>query len=93
MSHRNPLSADNPRTQRTVLVTDAGTLGAIACIRSLGRVGYRVIACADDPDALGLNSRYAALGLVHPAYADEGNFLAWIERTVAEHAPDLVIPS
>ncbi len=93
MPHRNPLSRDNPRTRRTVVVTDAGTLGAIACIRSLGRVGYRVIACADDPEALGLRSRYAAKGLVHPPYADASNFLAWLDRMVSEHDPDLVIPS
>ena len=93
MPHRNPFSPHNPRTERTVLVTDANTLGAIACIRSLGRVGYRVIACADDPDALGLHSRYATLGLTHPPYANAGNFLAWFDRTVAEHTPDLVIPS
>jgi len=93
MNRRNPHSTNNPRTQRTVLVTDSGTLGAIACIRSLGRVGYRVIACADDASALGLRSRYATSTIVHPPYASGKPFLDWLEATVAAERPDLVIPS
>ncbi|MCB9849913.1 MAG: hypothetical protein H6817_04335 [Phycisphaerales bacterium] len=79
------------RRDRTVLVTDAGTLAAIGVIRSLGRAGYRVIACAPDADALGLRSRFAAESLVSPPYASD-TFLPWLRETATRYSIGLIIP-
>lgn len=54
------------RRQRPLLVPQAGSLGAIGVIRSLGLAGYPVHACASSSKALGLKSRYAHRAFVHP---------------------------
>ena len=64
-----------------VLVPQAGSLGAVGVIRSLGRAGYPVHACAESPDALGLHSRWVRSARIHPAPASE-EFLPWVRETV-----------
>ena len=54
-----------------VLVPQAGSLGAVGVIRSLGRAGYPVHACAESADALGLHSRWVRTARVQPAPASE----------------------
>ena len=57
------------RTQRSafpVLVPEAHAIGMIAVIRSLGRAGYPVHAAASRPDALGLQSKFAAHAVHFP---------------------------
>ncbi|HEY5790001.1 MAG TPA: hypothetical protein VIX81_05205, partial [Gammaproteobacteria bacterium] len=93
MDKRPTHSDRNPRRQLSVLVTDAATLGAIAAIRSLGRVGYRVIACSADPEALGLRSRHATVRLVNPPYANGQAFRDWLDTTLAQLRPALIVPS
>lgn len=80
------------RRQHTVLVTDAETLAGIGVIRALGRAGYRVIAAADRPDALGLRSRFAGTTRVRPPANDPG-FLPWLRALIAEQQVAAVIAS
>ncbi len=77
----------------TILVPEAHSIAGVGCIRSLGRAGHRVIACAQSCDALGLASRYAAVPLVAPAYSDAGTFERWLGDAVRVHQIDAIIPS
>ena len=67
-------------------------MGAIACVRSLGRAGFPVHACATATDALGLHSRYAARAVVSPSYADS-SFGPWLRDYIAQHQIRAIIPS
>jgi len=80
------------RSSVPVLVPQAGSLGAIGVIRSLGRAGYPVHACADSPDALGLSSRFARSSLVHPPAASP-DFLPWVRETVRALGIQAIVPS
>lgn len=75
-----------------VLVPDAHSLGGIAVIRSLGRAGYRVYAVASNSDALGLYSRYAAVGDRHPVYKSPA-FLPWLDDYLRENRIQAIVPS
>ena len=75
-----------------VLVPQAGSLGAVGVIRSLGRAGYPVHACAESADALGLHSRYVRSARVQPSPASE-EFLPWVRETVRELGIRAFIPS
>jgi peptidoglycan/xylan/chitin deacetylase (PgdA/CDA1 family) len=75
-----------------VLVPQAGSLGGVGVIRSLGRAGYPVHACADRADALGLRSRYARTSRVHPAVTTP-EFVPWLEDTLASLGIRAIIPS
>jgi len=81
------------RAPLRILVPEAHSIAAVACIRSLGRAGHRVVACARDGDALGLASRYAAVSLVAPGYSDPIVFESWLATTLREQQIDLIIPS
>lgn len=80
------------RAELPVLVTDAGTMGAIGVIRSLGRAGYPVHACASSPYALGLRSRFCRSVVVCPAYT-RPEFLDWLAEYVLRHNIRAIIPS
>lgn len=80
------------RTQYPVLVPEAGAVGAIGVIRSLGRAGYRVHACASDPDALGLHSNYVSATIVCPPYSDK-SFLPWLRTYLEKHHIRVIVPS
>ena len=80
------------RREFPVLVPDAHAIGMIATIRSLGRAGYPVHACASRPDALGLASRYATRGDPCPSYEDP-RFLPWLSDYVRAHRIRAIIPS
>lgn len=82
----------NWRREQPVLVPEAGTLGAIGVIRSLGRAGYPVHACARAPEALGLRSRYARRAVVCPEY-DQPEFLDWLRGYVRDHGIRAIVPS
>jgi hypothetical protein len=75
-----------------VLVPEAGSLGAIGVIRSLGRAGYPVHGCASNPEALGLRSRYCRAASVCPSY-DRPDFLDWLGEYVRRHGIRAIIPS
>lgn len=64
----------------------------IGVIRSLGRAGYAVHACASRADALGLSSSFAHASVVCPAYDDPG-FLAWLAAYVRQHGIRAIVPS
>ena len=80
------------RSSIPVLVPQAGSLGAIGVIRSLGRAGYPVHACADSPDALGLASRFVRSARVHPPPASP-EFLPWVRETVRALGIRAIVPS
>ena len=80
------------RNQYAVLVPQADAAGMVGVIRSLGRAGYRVFACAADADAIGLWSRYADHAVVHPPYGSSA-FIAWLDEYLASNAIDAIVPS
>lgn len=80
------------RAKLPVLVPEASAIGMVGVIRSLGRAGYPVHACASRPDAMGLSSKFAARGECHPPYEDP-EFLPWLENYVAVHDIRCVVPS
>ncbi len=71
---------------------EAETIGAIGVIRSLGRAGYPVHACAQTPEALGLRSRYCRATAVCPAYR-QPEFLDWLRRYLRDHQIRAIVPS
>lgn len=80
------------RTVLPVLVPDAGAIGMIGVIRSLGRAGYPVHACASNADALGLQSNFVTRSECCPAY-DDPKFLAWLDAYVGVHDIRCIVPS
>ena len=76
-----------------VLVTDASRGSALACIRSLGRAGMRVVAADHDRRAPGLVSRYTAASVVHPMASTDpvGAAKVLVEAATRERV-DLIIP-
>lgn len=80
------------RNQHNVLVPQADASGMVAVIRSLGRSGYRVHACAAEPSAIGLGSRFAYRSVVHPPY-HAPEFLPWIKDYVASNEIHAIVPS
>ena len=80
------------RRRHPVLVPTAGAIGAIGVIRSLGRAGYPVHACASSPNALGLRSRFAVRAVVHPAEHDPA-FLDWLRGYVQAESISAIVPS
>jgi predicted ATP-grasp superfamily ATP-dependent carboligase len=81
------------RGAATVLVTDAGRGSAIACLRSLGRAGYRVVAADADPRSPGFRSRYAFGRVVYPdPRRDPERFLRALRDAVGEWQVELVVP-
>lgn len=78
---------------RTVLVTDAGRTSAIACIRSLGRAGWRVVAADSDAHSAGFHSRFTAARFVYPAPARSPRaFLEALHAYLTTAPVDLVLP-
>jgi hypothetical protein len=67
-------------------------MGAIGVIRSLGRAGYPVHACARSPEALGLKSHYRRTAVVCPQYS-RPEFLDWLRQYVRDHDIRAIIPS
>lgn len=80
------------RRDLPVLVVEAQSMGAIGVIRSLGRAGYPVHACAQSPQALGLQSRYRRTAVVCPEYG-RPEFHDWLRRYVRDHGIRAIIPS
>ncbi len=77
---------------KRILVMDAHAVGMLGVIRSLGRAGYSVTACATSARALGLHSHYAEDVAVHPPYAS-GNFANWLDDYISERRVDMIVPS
>jgi len=75
-----------------VLVPQAGSFGAVGVIRSLGRAGYPVHACAESADALGLHSRWVRSARLQPSPASE-EFLPWVRETVRALGIRAIVPS
>lgn len=80
------------RSGLPVLVPDAHAIGMIAVIRSLGRAGYPVHACAGRADALGLHSSFACRATQCPEY-DDPDYLPWLAAYVKTHGIRCIVPS
>jgi D-aspartate ligase len=63
------------RDQKTAVVVGVGSVGALATIRSLGRLGARVIAVHQTSKAIGFRSRFADEWLSPDPRADETGFI------------------
>jgi predicted ATP-grasp superfamily ATP-dependent carboligase/thymidylate kinase len=76
-----------------ILVTDAGRASALACIRSLGRAGFHVIAASSDARSPGFRSRHARERLVHPdPRRGPERFALALREAVRERGVQLVLP-
>ena len=84
---------NNWRENNHVLVTEAHTIGSLAVIRSLGRAGYRVIACSPNTEAIGFYSNYCDVACVQPPYDDQQAFFAWLDNLAESEKIGLIIPS
>lgn len=80
------------RRNHPVLVTDAQTMGSVGIIRSLGRAGYPVHVCSQDPDALGFRSRFARHRIRCPSYGSN-EFPAWLREYRVQHELRAIVPS
>lgn len=77
----------------TVLVTDADRGSALAIIRSLDRLGWRVIAGSADPLSPGFYSRHTSERVRYPSPLTDGNrFVECVLDVVREKGVDLIIP-
>lgn len=88
-------SSSNPggSGSKTVLVTDTDRGSAIAFIRSLGQLGWRVIAADANPRSLGFRSRYVDKHFVYPDPNQHPNeFVDLILQKASELDVDLIIP-
>jgi hypothetical protein len=79
------------RAAHAILVPSAGSTAGIGIIRSLGAAGYRVHAAAPDPRALGLRSRYAVEGVVHPR-GGSPRFAEWLSDYVRSRQITMIMP-
>jgi hypothetical protein len=77
----------------TILVVDANAMGSLACIRSLGRAGHRVIATSEHDAAIGFGSRYADACLIQPPYSPATPFIDWLDRIIEQNSVDCIIPT
>ena len=72
------MRAANRKLDVPAAVIDVGWVNGLAAIRSLGRVGVRVLAVDHRPSALGFRSRYAERFVSPDPHADEARFVAFI---------------
>ena len=77
---------------KRILVMDAHAVGMLGVIRSLGRAGYSVTACAASEQAIGLHSRYAENSVIHPPYSSS-HFVDWLKNCIQEHRVEMIVPS
>jgi predicted ATP-grasp superfamily ATP-dependent carboligase len=78
---------------RTVVVTDGEQRSTLAVVRSLGRIGYRVIVTSRSPRSLAGSSRYAAaVHEVPSALAEPAAFAREIRRITSGASADLLVP-
>ena len=77
-----------------VLVTGVEERQGLAVVRSLGRRGLRVAACASSDDAIGFCSRYATVCATYPS-PDAGtrDFAQQIAAVAKEHSAAVIMPS
>lgn len=77
----------------SVLITDVENTGHLAAVRSLGRAGYCVIACSDDPNALGFYSHYTTYAFHNPPYRCTTEFIQWLNTTIKQYNIKTILPS
>lgn len=92
VTEKKTLTESVARAGLPVLVPDAGAIGMIGVIRSLGRAGYPVHACSSQPAALGLKSNFVDRAECCPNYEDP-EFLPWLEAYVRTHNIRCIVPS
>lgn len=78
---------------RTVLVTDGEERSSLAAVRSLGRAGHHVFACAKTTRSLAAASRYCrATAAVPSPLSDPAGYLSAVQRLCAEWGVDALVP-
>src|SRR5687768_16850423 len=68
-------------------------MGPLACIRSLGRAGHRIIATSTFPEAIGFSSRYTDVCLIQPPYTPAETLVKWLDHVIEQHAISCIIPT
>lgn len=79
--------------RHTILIPDAHAMGSLACIRSLGRAGHRIVASSTSASAIGLASNFVAVAVLQPSYASPEAFLPWLDALIEREGIDIVIPT
>jgi len=75
-----------------ILVTDAQSTAALAILRSLGPLGYKVHVIGESTDMICFSSRWAAHKTLCPAYASP-EFEEWIFKFIKENRIRLILPT
>lgn len=71
----------------SALVLDGCTLSALSIVRSLGRLGHRVLVASPEPSSIAGQSRYSTSQLVSPqVLTDVEAYVRWIAKTVEEQS-------
>ncbi len=78
---------------KTVILTDAQLTKTLACIRSLGSKGIKVIACEKTRFAIGAFSKYIHKFLVYPdPKKDKQEFINWLLNTLKKYPDSVLFP-
>jgi len=81
------------RAPRSVLVTDGEERAALAAVRSLGRAGYRVYACAGRDHSLAAASRYCQATATTPSpLVDARGYLEAVASLLERWKIDVLLP-
>lgn len=71
----------------TTLVLDGCTLSALSIVRSLGRLGHRVLVASTEPRSIAGQSRYSSGQLVSPqTLTDAETYVRWVAKIVEEQS-------
>jgi len=77
----------------TIIVTDADERAALAVTRSLGRAGWRIVACGSGKTSLAGRSRYAAKSVTTPdSLREPAGFAARLVEIASTEEASYVIP-
>lgn len=79
--------------RHTILIPDAHAMGSLACIRSLGSAGHRVVATSPLARAIGLRSNFASVAILQQPYAPIELFLPWLDDIIEREGIDIIIPT
>jgi len=81
------------KARGSVLVTDGNERAALAIVRSLGRLGYRVIVCSSHRKSLAGASRFAAADIQVPdAVSAPDTFVESIRGVIDRFRVDILLP-
>lgn len=79
--------------RHTILIPDAHAMGSLACIRSLGRAGHRIVASSTSASAIGLQSTFVSVAALQQPYTSLESFLPWLDDLIERERVEIIIPT